>query len=65
MLQMIQIDIPIAPPPVPRHKGHARTKEDEFDAVDHNVEELSPMTQTQNQTGYASHNQPLVKDIMI
>ena len=49
-------DIPIAPPPVPRHRGRARAEEDEFDAVDHNVEELPPMmqTQTQSQTGYAS-----------
>jgi len=48
-------DIPTAPPPVPRHRGRARAEEDDFDAVDHNVEELPPtQTQTQSQTGYAS-----------
>ena len=29
-----------------RHKGCAQVEEDEFDEVDHKVEELSPMTQT-------------------
>lgn len=39
-------DIPIAPLPIPRHRGCARVEEGEFDAVDHNVEKLPPMTQT-------------------
>lgn len=40
-------DILNAPPPVPKNRGRARVEEYEFDAVDHNVEELPPMMQTQ------------------
>ena len=45
-------DLPIVPQPV--HRGRVRVEEAELDEIYHNVEEVSPTTQTQSQTGYGS-----------
>ncbi|KAA0025972.1 mediator of RNA polymerase II transcription subunit 12-like isoform X1 [Cucumis melo var. makuwa] len=44
--------LPIVPPQI--HRGRVQVEEAELDEVYHNVEEMTPTTQKQNQTGYGS-----------
>ena len=45
-------NLPFVPPPI--HTRRVRVEEAKLDEVFHNVEEVPPMTQTQNQTGYGT-----------